>query len=661
MTIKHLLILACALVLLGAAALATGASAATITSGTYTIPAVGGTVSVPVVLDTAPNGLIAAEYTVTLSNAAVADITGFTPPAWASITTPSTFPGPTTSFTVRMVDFTGTGVPLGAANLNVGTLRLTGKAIGTSSIVITPSAALGFQDRDANIYSVTSPQGTVTVTAQTTVPTTIVTTTATTTFPTTPVMTAASVTTGTFAIPGIGGTVSVPVVLNSAPKGLIGAEYTVTLSNAAVADITGFTSPAWASITTPSTFPGPTTSFTVRMVDFTDTGVSLGAANVNVGTLRLTGKAIGTSSIVITPSSALGFQDRDAHIYSVIAPQGTVTVSGGTPPTIGSITPNSGTQGSSVAITNLAGTGFKSGATVRFTRTGSADITATSVIAMSSSKITCQVALPWTAAAGTWNVVVTNPDGMSATLTNGFVVIAIPPAVFRFAPSSIRMPVGTTNTTTLYLDELITGFSGVDATLTLSLPDSTVGEIVGVTLPGWAMTSSSTLPSDTVSIRAVDLNNIVGPGGTALIGTITVRGDRAGSTALRVAQARVDDENGNTMPILLAACTVDVIQLPVIPGGSGFPPQDQDGDGRYDDVNGNGRADFADIVLFFNQMSWIEANEPIGFFDYNHNGRIDFADIVWLFNNLGVPIVTPTPTIPPVTPTTASQTPDMGF
>ena len=63
-------------------------------------------------------------------------------------------------------------------------------------------------------------------------------------------------------------------------------------------------------------------------------------------------------------------------------------------------------------------------------------------------------------------------------------------------------------------------------------------------------------------------------------------------------------------------------------------PGDFDDDGLCEDVNGNGRKDFADVVLFFNQMTWIEENEPVSAFDYNGNGRIDFADVVWLFNHL---------------------------
>ena len=64
------------------------------------------------------------------------------------------------------------------------------------------------------------------------------------------------------------------------------------------------------------------------------------------------------------------------------------------------------------------------------------------------------------------------------------------------------------------------------------------------------------------------------------------------------------------------------------------PPTDPDIDGIYEDLNANGRLDFADVVLYFNQMTWIGANEPVSAFDLNKNGRIDFADIVALFNEI---------------------------
>lgn len=70
-----------------------------------------------------------------------------------------------------------------------------------------------------------------------------------------------------------------------------------------------------------------------------------------------------------------------------------------------------------------------------------------------------------------------------------------------------------------------------------------------------------------------------------------------------------------------------------VPGGAA-PSKDPDGDGLHEDVNGNNRPDFADVVLYFNQMGWLSTIPEIPLFDYNGNGRIDFADIVWLFNHL---------------------------
>jgi hypothetical protein len=68
--------------------------------------------------------------------------------------------------------------------------------------------------------------------------------------------------------------------------------------------------------------------------------------------------------------------------------------------------------------------------------------------------------------------------------------------------------------------------------------------------------------------------------------------------------------------------------------GKTNPPTDPDGDGIYEDMNGNGIKDFQDVVLFFKQMEWVQANEPVALFDFNHNGNIDFNDIVRLFKEI---------------------------
>jgi PKD repeat protein len=73
--------------------------------------------------------------------------------------------------------------------------------------------------------------------------------------------------------------------------------------------------------------------------------------------------------------------------------------------------------------------------------------------------------------------------------------------------------------------------------------------------------------------------------------------------------------------------------LVALPGQAGIPT-DPDEDGVYEDLNSNGRKDFNDVVLFFEELDWISANEPVSAFDYNHNGRGEFADIVLLFKEV---------------------------
>ena len=98
---------------------------------------------------------------------------------------------------------------------------------------------------------------------------------------------------------------------------------------------------------------------------------------------------------------------------------------------------------------------------------------------------------------------------------------------------------------------------------------------------------------------------------------LTARNGYGGTTLSRPGLVRVDPSR----PLL------------IFPGGTALP-RDLNGDGLYEDTNGNGRRDFADVTLFFNQMTWVAGNEPVEEFDYNGNGRIDFVDIVWLFNHL---------------------------
>ena len=92
---------------------------------------------------------------------------------------------------------------------------------------------------------------------------------------------------------------------------------------------------------------------------------------------------------------------------------------------VSSITPSTAKNTGAVGITALSGAGFAAGATVVFTKTGSPDISGTGVTVVSPTTITCRFDLNGKEA-GVWNVVVTNTDGLSATLQGGFSVTDAP-------------------------------------------------------------------------------------------------------------------------------------------------------------------------------------------------------------------------------------------
>ena len=63
-------------------------------------------------------------------------------------------------------------------------------------------------------------------------------------------------------------------------------------------------------------------------------------------------------------------------------------------------------------------------------------------------------------------------------------------------------------------------------------------------------------------------------------------------------------------------------------------PTDPDSDGLYEDLNGNNRKDYNDLQLFYSNLVWIAANEPVSLFDFNHNTRIDFNDLQVLYTEM---------------------------
>jgi PKD repeat protein len=320
------------------------------------------------------------------------------------------------------------------------------------------------------------------------------------------------------------------------------------------------------------------TGATVRLIssdnsNINATGVTVVSPTKITCTLPLSGKPSGQYNIfVINPDGQAGVL---ANGFTVTAP---------TVPKITSITPATGVNTSSVSITNLAGTNFAVGATVKLNRTGYADIPGTSVTVVSPTQITCTFDLT-NRIAGVYNVVVINPGNQVLVLANGFSVTVIPAPVADF---TANVTAGT-------------------APLTVQFTDTSTGS------PDYWSWYSDRHGFNTNDPESRDWIHTYQNTGTYTV-DLTVTNDAGSDTESKIG-------------------FIVVFSLNPLPGISN-PPTDPDSDGLYEDLNANNRKDFNDVVLMFNQMQWIAANEPVSAFDFNGNGRIDFNDIVKLFGEI---------------------------
>ena len=124
--------------------------------------------------------------------------------------------------------------------------------------------------------------------------------------------------------------------------------------------------------------------------------------------------AAGTYSAVVSITGTLtnGLQN-----YSLII-TGSSDIAAAAP-TTSAVSPTAGNTGT--LVFNITGANILLGATVKLTKSGQPDITATAIEALGDT-VKCRADITGRAS-GLWNVVVTNPDGQSATLANAFSII----------------------------------------------------------------------------------------------------------------------------------------------------------------------------------------------------------------------------------------------
>ncbi|WP_226012376.1 fibronectin type III domain-containing protein [Halomicrobium salinisoli] len=200
--------------------------------------------------------------------------------------------------------------------------------------------------------------------------------------------------------------------------------------------------------------------------------------------------------------------------------------------------------------------------------------------------------------------------------------------------ASADIGTGAETTAAVVLDEAPGGVSGFD--VTVSVADPSVASISSASVGG-GLNSIGDEPSpsgggSTASISGADLSESVSEGATDVeLATVTLVGQSDGETDVSVDVSNLDANDGDELSVSTGSATLTVGTT-----GPSWPEDatDPDGDGTYEDLNGNGEADYSDVVEYFNNMDEPEMTNNVEYYDYNGNSEIDFADVVDLFGEV---------------------------
>ena len=213
--------------------------------------------------------------------------------------------------------------------------------------------------------------------------------------------------------------------------------------------------------------------------------------------------------------------------------------------------------------------------------------------------------------------------------------------------TNATIPVGGAGVVRVVLDRAPGGLSGFSLRLTTRTAALLPGycppaslcvpadvRIEGVKFPEWAgLNDWRRIDEYTVELKAVDLRDAVKPGAlNVVLAEITVRALAPGVAVAWAINATIDDDSGRPVAVVIRPGVIYVSGCPR--PVAGVVPRDLDGDGLYEDLNGNGRLDYDDVVRLFRYFDDPAIRECWQLYDFNRNGRLDYDDVVTLFKKV---------------------------
>jgi hypothetical protein len=120
------------------------------------------------------------------------------------------------------------------------------------------------------------------------------------------------------------------------------------------------------------------------------------------------------------------------------------------------------------------------------------------------------------------------------------------------------------------------------------------------------------------------------------IATVTVAVDEPGTHALEFDEATIQDLDGGEYTLLTKDSALSATSLPPV-GNAEDPPEDTNGDGLHEDVDGDGSVTIFDVQALFKNLDSpaIQENAPAFSFDGGNQEAVTIFDVQGLFDKVG--------------------------
>jgi hypothetical protein len=200
------------------------------------------------------------------------------------------------------------------------------------------------------------------------------------------------------------------------------------------------------------------------------------------------------------------------------------------------------------------------------------------------------------------------------------------------AAGDASVTVGQTETVPIVVSNLSSGLAGFN--LSLSVVDDEVAHITEVAGPELGAVNTA-LEGAAATISAEDTTGEVSTSVDAVqVGAVTVEGAEPGETQLVVeVESLVDDDGSAYAPATKNGRIVVSPERAPLDEDLG-QPKDPDLDGRYEDVNGNGRVDYDDVVTLSEKRESEMVLNNTESFDFTGDDEVDAEDLVALLEEV---------------------------